>query len=77
MRYIEEFKKLSKKDQEEVLNLIRFKNEIKKQDLKEENKRLKLQIKQAIELLYLWGETLSPEFQKKMLQILEKSDNNE
>ena len=44
MRYIEEFKKLSKKDQEEVLNLIRFKNEIKKQDLKEENERLKKQL---------------------------------
>ena len=74
MRYIEEFKKLSKKDQEEVLNLIRFKNEIKKQDLKEENKRLKLQMKQAIDLLYSWGEILYPEFQKKMLQILENGD---
>ena len=77
MRYIEEFKKLSKKDQEEVLNLIRFKNEIKKQDLKEENKRLKSQMKQAIDLLYSWGEILYPEFQKKMLQILENGDSNE
>lgn len=74
MRYIEEFRKLSKKDQEEVLNLIRFKNEIKKQDLKEENKRLKSQMKQAIDLLYSWGEILYPEFQKKMLQILENGD---
>lgn len=55
----------------------RFKNEIKKQDLKEENERLKKQMKQAVELLYLWGETLSPEFQKKMLQILENGDSNE
>ena len=31
-------------------------------------------INKAKEELYIWGETLSPEFQKRMLEILEKSD---
>lgn len=31
-------------------------------------------INKAIEELYIWGETLNPEFQKIMLEILEKSD---
>ena len=31
-------------------------------------------INKAIEELYIWGEILNPEFQKRMLEILEKSD---
>ena len=34
-------------------------------------------INEAIEELCIWSEILSPEFQKRMLEILEKSDSNE
>lgn len=47
----------------------------------QENMKLKQKLQQkediinkAIEELYIWGETLNPEFQKRMLEILEKSD---
>ena len=50
-------------------------------ELLRENEKLKEQLKQkediinkAIEELYIWGEILNPEFQKRMLEILEKSD---
>ena len=36
-----------------------------------ENQKLKEAINKAIEELYIWGEILNPEFQKKMLEILE------
>lgn len=40
----------------------------------DENKILKEIINKAKEELYIWGEILNPEFQKRMLEILEKSD---
>ena len=50
-------------------------------ELLRENEKLKEQLQQkediinkAIEELYIWGEILNPEFQKRMLEILEKSD---
>lgn len=43
--------------------------ELKKQLQQKENI-----INKAIEELYIWGETLNPEFQKRVLEILEKSD---
>lgn len=42
-----------------------------KAKLRQENKKLKEAINKAIEELYIWGEILNPEFQKKMLEILE------
>ena len=54
-------------------------NEIKR--LTEENKQLKEQLQQkediinkAIEELYIWGEILNPEFQKRMLEILDRKE---
>lgn len=51
-------------------------------NLQRENEKLKEQLQQkediinkAIEELYIWGEILNLEFQKRMLEILEKSDN--
>ena len=54
--------------------------------LQEENQQLKEQLQQkediinkAIEELYIWGEVLNPEFQKRMLEILDNKgeDKNE
>lgn len=60
-------------------NSITYKNIVK--ELEKENQQLKEQLQQkediinkAIEELYIWGEILNPEFQKRMLEILEKSD---
>lgn len=42
--------------------------------LKKENQQLKNIINKSTNELYIWGEILNPEFQKRMLEILEKSD---
>ena len=42
-----------------------------------ENQQLKDIISRTKDELYIWGEILNPEFQKRMLEILEKSDSNE
>ena len=47
---------------------------LKKQLEEKENQQLKEIINTAKEELYIWGEILNPEFQKRMLEILEKSD---
>ena len=39
-----------------------------------ENQQLKDIISRTKDELYIWGEILNPEFQKRMLEILEKSD---
>ena len=60
-------------------------NDLKyKHYLEKENEELISQLQQkediinkAREELYIWGEILFPEFQQKMLEILEKSDSNE
>ena len=39
--------------------------------LKKENQQLKDIISRTKDELYIWGEILNPEFQKKMLEILE------
>ena len=56
----------------------RLGNSKKVEELEKENQKLKEQLQQkediinkAIEELYIWGEILNPEFQKKMLEILE------
>lgn len=48
------------------------------EELEKENQHLKKQLKRkediinkAIEELYIWGEILNPEFQKRMLEILD------
>lgn len=51
---------ITKNNPRDLLNQLREKEDI---------------INEAIEELYIWGEILSPEFQKRMLEILEKSDN--
>lgn len=51
---------ITKNNPRDLLNQLREKEDI---------------INKAIEELYIWGEILNPEFQKKMLEILEKSDN--
>ena len=53
---------ITKNNPRDLLNQLR-----KKEDI----------INEAIEELCIWSEILSPEFQKKMLEILEKSDSNE
>lgn len=53
---------ITKNNPRDLLNQLREKEDI---------------INKAIEELYIWGEILSPEFQKIMLEILEKSDSNE
>lgn len=50
---------ITKNNPRELLNQLR-----KKEDI----------INKAIEELYIWGEILNPEFQKRMLEILKKSD---
>lgn len=39
--------------------------------LKKENQQLKDIISRTKDELYIWGETLNPEFQKRMLEILD------
>ena len=51
---------ITKNNPRDLLNQLREKEDI---------------INKAKEELYSWCETLSPEFQKRMLEILEKSDN--
>lgn len=53
---------ITKNNPRDLLNQLREKEDI---------------INKAIEELYIWGEILNPEFQKRMLEILEKSDSNE
>lgn len=53
---------ITKNNPRDLLNQLREKEDI---------------INEAIEELCIWSEILSPEFQKKMLEILEKSDSNE
>ena len=64
-----------------ILNIVKG-AKLEAKQLLIENKQLKEQLQQkediinkAIEELYIWGEILNPEFQKRMLEILEKSDN--
>ena len=52
----------------------RIGNSKKVEELEKENQQLKEIINTAKEELYIWGEILNPEFQKRMLEILEKSD---
>lgn len=66
-----------------ILNIVKG-AKLEAKQLLIENKQLKEQLQQkediinkAIEELYIWGEILNPEFQKRMLEILEKSDSNE
>ena len=51
---------ITKNNPRDLLNQLREKEDI---------------INEAIEELCIWSEILSPEFQKRMLEILEKSDN--
>ena len=53
---------ITKNNPRDLLNQLREKEDI---------------INKAIEELCIWSEILSPEFQKRMLEILEKSDSNE
>lgn len=42
----------------------------------DERDELANRCEKAIDKLYCWGETLDPDFQKEMLDILQGSDNN-
>ena len=53
---------ITKNNPRDLLNQLREKKDI---------------INKAIEELCIWREILSPEFQKRMLEVLEKSDSNE
>ena len=52
---------------DDLLKLVTYTKELIDLNIKyaEEIERLNNIIKEAIELLYTWGETLNPEFQKK------------
>lgn len=42
--------------------------------IEEENCKLKKSINEALNILYSYGETLNPDFQKEMLEVLIKKD---
>lgn len=46
------------------------------ESLQQKNQQLKETINKAIEKLYYWGETLNPDFQKEMLNILKGVEDN-
>ena len=55
--------------------LLRQKTNLKKIsaiDEREENFKLKISINEALDILYSYGETLNPNFQKEMLEVLIK-----
>ena len=57
---------------DELISVVKEMQKIPTYDnLLKENQKLKEAINKAIEELYIWGEILNPEFQKKMLEILE------
>ena len=62
--------------EKDISFIIRPTNELTYDELRQENKELKEIINKAVDKLYCWGETLNPDFQKEMLNILKGVEDN-